>query len=67
MDSVTISANTPFGRMNFTFSILCDEELVSFRYGYGEKVGTYRSRSRKIYTNKKGKYFIHQRQKIYFV
>jgi len=51
--------------LHFKFLFVADFALC-LKYSY-ENYGTwYRGRSRKIYTSKKGRYFIHQRSRVYF-
>lgn len=55
---------TKFYTLTFSFEEFYGKTMF-FNYGYnGEAI--YRAKNRKIYTDKKGKYFNFQRMKIYF-
>ena len=66
MGETTATLKNQFHTINFKFINLCNEQAILMRYSYNNLEYTYRGRSRKIYTSKKGVYFIHDRKRVYF-
>jgi len=73
MTKRTAKLITDYHTVNFEFYVLfenidCPTELFSFYYSYKEgryETNKFRGRRRRLYENKKGKYFIHSKTRVY--
>lgn len=66
MEYKTTTLMTTFYTLNFKFSVLCEDTILTLKYSYNNTEYNYRGRTRKIYNDRKGKYFMFERYKVRF-